>query len=85
MTHFNPDYTVRWYYNHRHHGKGFMDSVWETVQNMSFQHVKSNKCVINGAKDFAKYGNKIINPIKDGWGEEAKRPPYQFFPCKSRN
>ena len=30
---------------------------------MIFQHVKSKKCVINGAKDFAEYANKIINGI----------------------
>ena len=33
------------------------------VKNMIFQHVKSKKCVINGAKDFAEYANKIINGI----------------------
>ena len=27
---------------------------------MVFQHVKSKKCVINGAKDFIEYANKII-------------------------
>ena len=63
MTHFNPDYTIQWYYNERHHGKGPMDGVGGTVKNMIFQHVKPNKCVINGAIDFAEYANKIINGI----------------------
>ena len=40
-----------------------MDGVGGTVKNMIFQHVKSKKCVINGAKDFAEYANKIINSI----------------------
>ena len=40
-----------------------MDSVGGTLKNMIFQHVKSKKCVINGAKDFAEYANKIINGI----------------------
>ena len=30
---------------------------------MIFQHVKSKKCEINGAKDSAEYANKIINGI----------------------
>ena len=30
---------------------------------MIFQHVKSKKFVINSAKDFAEYANKIINGI----------------------
>ena len=63
INHFNPDYTFKWYYNERHHGKGPMDSVGGTLKNMIFQHVKSKKCVINGAKDFAEYANKIINGI----------------------
>ena len=35
MTHFIPDYTIQWYYNERHHGKGPMDSVGRTVINMN--------------------------------------------------
>ena len=27
MTHFNPDYTIQWYYDEPHYGKGPMDSV----------------------------------------------------------
>ena len=30
---------------------------------MIFQHIKSKTCVINGAKIFAEYANKIINGI----------------------
>ena len=63
MTQFNPDYTIQWYYNERLRRKGPMDGVGGTVKNMIFQHVKSKKCVINGAKDFAEYANKIINGI----------------------
>ena len=40
MTHFNSDYTVQWYNNEHHHGKGPMDGVKETVKTMIFQHVK---------------------------------------------
>ena len=37
MIHFNPDYTIQWYYNERHHGKGPMDDVRVTVKNMIMQ------------------------------------------------
>ena len=40
-----------------------MNSVECTVKNIFFRHGKSNKCGINGAKDFAEYANKIINGI----------------------
>ena len=63
MTYFNPGYIIQWYYNERHHGKGPMEDVGGTVKNIIFQHVKPKKCVINGAKDFAEYANKIINGI----------------------
>ena len=37
MTHFNPDYTIQWYYNERrHHGKGPMDGAGGTAKNMIF-------------------------------------------------
>ena len=63
ITRFNPDYTIQWYYNEHHHGKLPMDSVGGTIKNMIFQHIKSKKCVINGAKAFAEYANKTINGI----------------------
>ena len=40
-----------------------MDGVGGTVKNRIFQHVKSKKCVIDGAKDFAEYADKIVNGI----------------------
>ena len=61
MTHFNPDYTIEWYYKRRH-GKGPTDGVGGTVKNV-FSTRKIKKCVINGAKDFVEYANKIINGI----------------------
>ena len=38
-----------------------MGAIGGTVKNTIFQLVKSKKCVINGAKDFAEYAKKIIN------------------------
>ena len=52
----------QWYYNEHHHGQGPMNGVGGNIKNI-FQHVKSKKCVINGAKDFAQSANKIINGI----------------------
>ena len=40
-----------------------MGGVGAAVTNMIYQHIKSKKCVINSAKDFAEYANKIINGI----------------------
>ena len=40
-----------------------MGAVGGTVKNTIFQLVKSKKCVINGAKDFAEYAKKMINGI----------------------
>ena len=44
-----------------------MDGVGRTVKNMIFQHVKSKKCVINGAKDLAKYANKRMIILAFTW------------------
>ena len=63
MTHVNPDYTIQWYYNERHLGKGAIEGVEETIKNILFRHIKLKKCVINGAKDFAEYANKISKGI----------------------
>ena len=40
MTHFNPDYTIQWYYNEHHLGKGAIDAVEETIKNILFRQVK---------------------------------------------
>ena len=44
-----------------------MDGVGRTVKNMIFQHVKSKKCMIIGAKDFAKYANKKMVILAFTW------------------
>ena len=71
ISHFNRAYDVKWYYNERHHGKGPMDGIGGTVKNMVFQHVKSKKCVIEGAKDFAQYADSIIKGINSIYMAEA--------------
>ena len=67
MTHFNPDYTIQWYYNERQHGK---DPI--ARQKYDFSTRKIKKCVINGAKDFAECANKINNSISCPYLAENK-------------
>ena len=67
MTHFSPDYTIQWYYNERHHGKGPMDGVGGTVKNMISQQKKKKKYAINGVKDLAVYANKIMVFLAFTW------------------
>ena len=62
MTHFDPDYTIQWYYNQGHHGKGPQCRGNRQKYDFSTRKIKK-KCVINGAEDFAEYENKIINSI----------------------
>ena len=62
MTHYNPDYTIQWYHNEGHpYGR----CRWNRQKyDLSLRKIKKKKkCVINGAKDFAEYANKIINGI----------------------
>ena len=59
------DHTINlsWYYNERHHGKGPMDGIGGTVKNLVFRDVKSSKCIINSAKEFAEYAEESIEGI----------------------
>ena len=41
--------------------------------NPDFQLVKSKKCVINGAKDFAEYANKIMVFLAFTWPKTRSR------------
>ena len=54
---------LSWYYNERHHGKGPMDGICGTVKNLVFHDVKSSKCIINSAKEFAEYAEESIERI----------------------
>ena len=83
MTHFNPDYTIQWCYNEHHHGKGPTNGVGGTVKNVIFQHVKSKKCVINDAKDFAGYASK--KPLLVRKRNHGRASRYQNFTKNSKN
>ena len=70
MTHFNPDYTIQWYYNERrHHGKGPYGRCRGNRQKYDFSTRKIKKCVINGAKDFAENANKILLFLVFTWSK----------------
>ena len=49
MTHFNPDYTIQWYYGERHHGKDPMDVLGGTRQKYDFstRKVKLIFCLLS--------------------------------------
>ena len=40
-----------------------MDGIGGTVKNLVFRDVKSQKCIINGPKEFADYAEKRVNGI----------------------
>ena len=42
-THFSPDYTIQWYYNKRHLGKGTINGVGENHQKYTFPTSKIKK------------------------------------------
>ena len=54
---------VNWYYNEKHHGKSPMDGAGETTKNRVSHHVMSYMCVIDKAKTFAQYANRVVNGI----------------------
>ena len=47
MTHFNPDYTIQWYYNECHHGKSPMDGTG----GKTFQHIKLKRFCWEGKQN----------------------------------
>ena len=47
-----------WFYNERHHGKGPMDGVGGTANNVVFRDAMPGKCRINSPKELADYGDK---------------------------
>ena len=55
---------MTWRYNERHHGKGPMDGVGETIKNEVFRDFKSGKTQITDAESVAKYADNTINGIK---------------------
>ena len=55
----HPSYDICWYYNRHHHGKGPMDGIGGTVNNLVFRHVKSGKVVINTPEEVVHYADKF--------------------------
>ena len=54
---------VNWYYNEKHHGKSPMDGAGGTSKNRVSCDVMSYICVIENAKAFAQYANRVANRI----------------------
>lgn len=41
-----PDKSLLWFFNKRHHGKGLMDAIGVTVQNVTLRKVKSGQVAV---------------------------------------
>ena len=54
---------LSWFYNERHHGKGPMEKTGDTLKNAVSYYVKSEKAIINDAKEFAECVDKTIKGI----------------------
>ena len=68
---------LRCYYNERHHGKGPMDGVRDTLKNLVYRDVMSSKCYILKAEEFSNYANKVVNGITSIYlpeGEQLTEP-----------
>lgn len=63
MRFYDSTLNMFWQYNERHHGKGPMDGVRDTIKNCVFRDVKSGKCLINTPEDFAIYVDQSIKGI----------------------
>ena len=48
-----PDKSLLWFHNKRHHGKGLMDAIGVTVQNVIFRKVKSGQVAVYSPLEFS--------------------------------
>ena len=63
---------VNWYYNEKHHGKSPMDGAGGTSKNRVSRDVMSYICVIDNAKTFAQYANRVVNRISSIYMPESE-------------
>ena len=54
---------VNWYYNEKHRGKSPTDGAGGTSKNRVSRDVMSYICVIENAKAFAQYADRLVNRI----------------------
>ena len=63
---------VNWYYNEKHHEKSPMDGAGGTSKNRVSRDVMSYICVIENAKAFAQYANRVANRISSIYKLESE-------------
>ena len=52
-----------WFYSERHHGKGPMYGVGETIKNFIFRKAKSGQNVVHAVKEFSDAATKFMPSI----------------------
>ena len=63
---------VNWYYNEKHRGKSPMDGAGGTSKSIVSRDVMSYICVIENAKAFAQYANRVANRISSIYKLESE-------------
>ena len=63
---------VNWYYNEKHSGKSPMDGAGGTSKSRVSRDVMSYICVIENAKAFAQYANRVVNRISSIYKLESE-------------
>ena len=63
---------VNWYYNEKHSGKSPMDGAGGTSKSIVSRDVMSYICVIENAKAFAQYANRVANRISSIYKLESE-------------
>ena len=63
LSTYRPNLLIDWHYNEAHHGKGPMDGIGGTIKNVVFRHVKSERIIVNSAKEFSEAANQFCLSI----------------------
>ena len=58
---YDENLKIYWNYGEAHHFKGPHDGIGGTIKRKIYQDVSSNKIVIESAKEFAEYANKVTS------------------------
>ncbi|XP_066932919.1 glutamic acid-rich protein-like [Clytia hemisphaerica] len=63
LSEYRPDLDLEWHFNEAHHGKGPMDGIGGTIKNVVYRKVKTNKVIVNSAKEFQEAASKFVPSI----------------------
>ena len=63
LSTYRLDLLIDWHYNEAHHGKGPMDGIGRSIENVVFRHVKSERIIINSVKEFSEAANQFCPSI----------------------